>query len=335
MKFYIAGVSISPQLKDFNFRYKAALVKNFIKEINIDAKAEFGTEEVTIIIALQEYAFTQKAMPTAAKKEFLELLSQTVKQFNNIILVPGSISSYQALKDYPDPEKKIAKILSGYSHYDKDPSFEDDDEYQENKKQALTRVQQYQTKVKSVGSSDEISLQHSAYLLANIHGSFFKFKHSKSRPIDELHKLDKNADKGIYQMVVQDPIKKIKIDPHNLDIRVTICREHVYLKPTHFPFLEIFISDPEDYQTQFLYGALNICMDSWAGLNVLIMNNHPKASLITKVIAAEYRVSGLNDISKVEDKVKEFSSPHLPNEQSNQNNTQSTSESPPSVGLKF
>src|SRR6185312_8567169 len=111
MKLFIAGIRITNA--PHNPLLKAQYIIDSLPQIIRDAKNTVGIDVVTMIV-LSEYELTTNSITKQLKNDCLSLLHEAVKKYKNVILIPGSLSSYQQLSDYSNMEAKKKKILDNY-----------------------------------------------------------------------------------------------------------------------------------------------------------------------------------------------------------------------------
>lgn len=96
MSFYIAGITFDNSFKsngssqNTDPKEMCAYLIKLLPQIIHDAKKEAGN--ATVVIALEEYALTPQAISKKEKNKLLKLLQAAIKPYDNVILVPGSIT---------------------------------------------------------------------------------------------------------------------------------------------------------------------------------------------------------------------------------------------------
>src|SRR5262249_36882826 len=137
---------------------------------------------------LQEYALTKMAISNNKKKKYLFQLHEAIKKYKNVILIPGSLASYERLSECSNIEKKKKKVMDNYmksypsfiSDRNGNPEIIIDKHHTKAYKNALRLFLP-----ENIGEG--ICLQNSAYILASSHEK--KLKHRKSSPFNEGDRL--------------------------------------------------------------------------------------------------------------------------------------------------
>lgn len=105
MKLYVAGIQFE-QPDDSDHFQKVQIIIDNLQQINQDAETSLG-EEVKVLVILEEYAITPKAISNADKKICLNLLNIALQKYENIVLIPGSLLAFQALSKSNQKENRI------------------------------------------------------------------------------------------------------------------------------------------------------------------------------------------------------------------------------------
>jgi len=313
MRFFVAGIVLDPALSKTKPLNVCANFVTMIPTVMNDAKNALG-DDVIVIIALEEYAFTPEAITHFEKDQILEMVKKAIEPYDNLLIIPGSFSEHQLLSEAPH---KFEKIKNNYEiitqqdfMYRESSDSEDnleyldgqiDDEYDNFLEKANDPI--YEIRY----------LQHKAYSLTNQTIN----SHSKLYPCNERDYLSgyyKNQ--CVFFPGKDNPIRTVTINGKKITYNTIICRDHHhYLRmiPNQYSLLEItisaFLNRKEDNTEDFfnvkqLKGAVSINMDSKHGLNVYVNRYHPLASQIKKVYAREYtkykdRVESMNiDITR-------------------------------------
>ena len=253
------------------------LVKIFPTIIE-EAQLTFGKNVITII-ALPEYALTAHAINDSTKQTLLNCLQNAISQFKNVILIPGSLATYQPFVEAP---YKIEKLKDNYESVTKQGLLENDTHFNK-------EYNQYRQKIKKP-IFDITYLENCTYVLTYN----AKIKHKKRYPWkerDQLIGLLKNE--SIFYIGADQSLKTITLENETIDLNLLICREHHYEdevcnKKNRQPLIEVIISDWTDINKKNLHGSLNIHMDSKSGLTVYQNKSHQRASLIDHIKAVEY-----------------------------------------------
>lgn len=294
MKIYVAGINTLENYsrknqnyigKDLNYNKLTETIINKMNEIRNDAVNLMGDDVITILV-LQEYAFTSKAIANKDKKICLDKLEKAVKNYKNFLFVPGTFAAYELFSEVQNPEKRKAKIVENYNkHLNNsrrlDAKFMRD--YSDAKNKFITDT-----------LNQSICLQNSAYILSSDTNSH-RIKHKKSYPWNEerlLSPVDQN--KHLFYMGADSEVKNVSINNQQLDVGLTICREHVLVPSSEVtnnpPPIQIIVSASVDRYEDNLYGAANIHMDFSDGLSVHINDQHPKLKNISEIKAYQYEL---------------------------------------------
>lgn len=278
MNLYIAGIKMNEELR--KLPPKAAcfeLVKIFPKII-ADAQWAFD-KNVIIIITLQEYALTLRAINDSTKKTLLNCLQNAISQYPNVILIPGSLATYQPFVNAPH---KIDKLKQNYKIATEQGLLEGDTHFNNEYNQYTNKITQ--------PIYDISYFENCTYILTHNN----KIKHKKGYPWkerDQLFGIMKNQ--SIFYIGADQSIKTVALQNETVDINLLVCREHHYeddafKKRARQPLIEVIISDWTNINTNNLHGALNISMDSKFGLTVYQNKSHDRAKLIDNIKAMEY-----------------------------------------------
>lgn len=279
MNVYIAGVAFDRVFRELPKISCDKLIK-IIPEIVNEAKQELGENVITIIV-LHEYAFMMKPINYALKQELLKKLYGTVRQFENLILIPGSFSVYRELVNAPYKKKRIEN-----NYYQSQQFFRTCPEFRHEYTNFLSKENQ--------PLYENMYMENCTYLLTDRN----KIKHKKSYLSAERITLSPvNQDRSIFYMGnigVDKPLKIVDLGNQLIDVAVLICREHFIdaeireKVEVKLPLIEVIISDwirPGDVEKEAMRGALNIYMDSKNGLVVYFNTSHEKAHEINEVRA--------------------------------------------------
>ncbi|MGQ3888858.1 hypothetical protein ACQUW5_07475 [Legionella sp. CNM-1927-20] len=287
MKYYICGIDLL-NFNKLSLVDKAYYIGKNLAQINHDAKVALGDSYVVIIV-LQEYALTTSSVTKEEKNQCLKILQGYVKEYENLILVPGSFSFYtlQVLNSKKQESKK-RKLLDNYQK-NEDLSLIDS-HTEEQKELAQAAAQQ-------VGVTSAV-VHHAAYILSK--GEMQK--HHKSVPWQECGRLELPKDKrrlvkhSIFKIGADSPIKYIELNSkEKISAAVLLCREHGW--DTEYtnkaliknpPDVQIIMSDSIELQLSDSYGALIIYMDSRYGLKVFKNNAREYANQIESIVAKLY-----------------------------------------------
>lgn len=290
MKLFIAGIRITNA--PHNPLLKAQYIIDSLPQIIRDAKNTVGIDVVTMIV-LSEYELTTNSITNQLKNNCLRLLHEAVKKYKNVILIPGSLSSYQQLSDYSNMEAKKKKILDNYmNHYPRftingrSNQFFIDRKYTKSYQDALQQLS-------AVNIGEKFCLQNSAYILFSDSNDILK--HKKSSPFKEKTKVQTfQPSRYLYEIDKDNSIKFLTINGQPLGIHLIICREHCMPMDNEIksnpPTIEVVVSNTINTYKEFLYGAVNVHMDDSAGLKVYINKKHPKLSLFNAVKAGTYTI---------------------------------------------
>lgn len=287
MKLYVAGVNFNLDLfisTPLTAKQKTQQLINMFPALVDDAKAAMGDDAVVLIV-LKEYEFTNTAIPNADKKEYLKKLVEAVKNYKNILLVPGSFAAYEELSllSGDNKQKRLDKIKENYLKNLDNPSYQKADDI---------FLEDYSIAKHSVtNNTDGACLQNSTYAIT----AESKDKHKKSYGYHEYLKLpsDKQA-KSIFYVGADNPIKEITVNNKKIKMGLSICREHHFITSKdreikdNLPPLEVLVSASVTLDEDNLFGAVNVHMDKSSGLSIHINDAHPNASEITEVKAFSY-----------------------------------------------
>jgi len=288
MKLFIAGIRITNA--PHNPLLKAQYIIDSLPQIIRDAKNTVGIDVVTMIV-LSEYELTTNSITKKLKNDCLRLLHEAVKKYKNVILIPGSLSSYQQLSDYSNMEAKKKKILDNYmNNYPRftingrGNQFFIDRKYTKSYQDALHQLS-------AVNIGEKFCLQNSAYILSSDSNDILK--HKKSSPFKEKTKVQTlQPSRYLYEIDKDNSIKFLTINSQQLGIHLIICREHCMPMDNEIksnpPAIEVVVSNTISTYKEFLYGAVNVHMDASAGLKVYINNKHPKLTLFNAIKAGTY-----------------------------------------------
>jgi hypothetical protein len=273
--------------KDINLEVSELIpvLQTMIPDIVKKAREEQGDEVITLIL-MHEYALGGKTgIPKEETKRYLAELNQLIHEYENVLLIPGTIVSTTVIQ--PDEkdriERKNIKLQERYQessskyhiHADRQlsPSFQDE-----------------QAKfMESLGKETEKAfLQNTAYLLFKNenHSSRTKImKHRKARPTYEtaIHIG------CIYNQGKEEYVYNVKLKNASLDLGVLICLEkrdiswNESLKKNP-PMIELVLSNTISINENQMYGALNIHVDNFDYItNVYFNPKHPRFKEIEEI----------------------------------------------------
>src|SRR3989338_6126354 len=314
MKLYIAGVAFyKPSGKCNSIELTSCLIKQ-LAQINQDGIYAFG-EDVVVFVVLHEYALTPQAIPNALKKKCLGNLQEAIKQYKNMILVPGSFSAYDAIQETGTSieNKKKTKLLKCYT----------DALSKKSRRFDLEFLHEYHRARELPEKMRQHYLQNSAYLLSGNS----KLKHKKAFPYQERGKLPYDLiDKTIYHIGDDDPVKKILINNQSVNICLTICYEHTFIDNEHEqivknpPFIQIISSASIHVIESNLVGIINIHIDKAQDLSVYINDSLINTNRLSynNIKAVMYHIANNEILATVDVKTNHFKMPikdRAPNKQ--------------------
>lgn len=280
MKIYVAGIRFAGKYASKSTAFKTRKLIAMLKDVMIDANQVYG-ENCLVVVALHEYALVEAAIAVEEKDASLATLQACMRNYPNLILIPGSYAVTQRLVDNERGRRKQYKITQTYSGLFAHSEYSTD-------KQFLEEKAAYQLYLDTGRIDKKIILQNSAYVLT----ANEKVKHKKSFPYDERDKL-LGKHKGVLAIGDVCPVKKISAGGYELLLGIVVCREHLSqvnigeLKKNP-PFIEVVISDSVNIETENLYGALNIHMDSFSGLEIYLNSGHKCVGFIEAVTGKDY-----------------------------------------------
>lgn len=275
MKFSIVGIIFDGSIDNLVVRFL-----DIFQEIIRERDQKYIT-----IIVLHEYAFTKHAKEKKEIKLFLEELSNIIKPYNDIILIPGSFAVF---KKYPSPPKyneKISKLKKNYEELSKEKFMSVDEEF----KRESDRL--------DFDLEDAIFLENSTYLITNT----IQKKYKKSLPSRERDKLQTFAhqENALFNIGSGRNAKnEFLMNDMPISLGVTICREFYHNAKNDEvlgnapPMLHLIISDSIRIdEKDNLYGALTIHMDSKRKLSLFLNIAHPESNKITGAQGILYSVT--------------------------------------------
>lgn len=273
VKLFIVGIKLEVA-NDLKFGKFLEVAAEIIKGAN--------PNEMTLIIA-HEYALSDNAVAKQIVDDFLYQAQSLIGKNENVIIAPGSISSYALVRT---DSKKALKAKMLYENLSKEKFYQSDGSFQEEKNQ-----------LEFLDAPETLAVQNTAYIITHdgIH------KHKKSAPINERTKLKDIRDRFNSFFHIGDGTdnkKEMVISKTCISASILICREFYNHEKNHAqfkkdpPVLELIVSDSINLKTHKdkLYGALTIHMDSKLGLTVFKNENHLCKEQFTSIHAAVYSV---------------------------------------------
>lgn len=282
MKIYVAGIKIDHSHAGESTLDKTRHVCELLPAIQEDAHTLMGDDAVIIVI-LEEYALTPEAIPAKDKRSSLELMQQAMCNFDQMVLIPGSYSSFEKFETDAAQQHKLEKIKNNYRDISLRqivPADAYDDEIM-----ALEKLS-HNNKLSGCNY-----LKNTAYILTAME----KHRHVKSAPFYESSKFPYAFTDHVYYIGHDDFIKHLNVNGKMIDAGLFICFEHkkidhqALLLREQAPLLHTLVSATIDMKTEKLIGALNIQMDKCDGLVVVKNQAHVRADEIEEVAAYTYR----------------------------------------------
>lgn len=296
MQLFIVGIQIN-FLEYQTTEKQVDVLIDSLKDIyslgmNAFSKNVVENKDTVILVALREGALSCTAIKNSLKKSALHRLQQAVNDYPNMILIPGSFSTYEEISSYEKHSNwhiKSDKIISNYilnllqfkkgcgdKHLK--GAYEDSIESMEN------RINK---------NKDAIILKNSCYLLT---ANQKNMKRKKSYPFKEnrlFQDEDCNFVDYVFDVGCDDVIKNIKVGKNEISIAPIICYESIHITKETIkknPLIYLLISDSIKMNKEKAFGAINILLDSRSGLSVYIDENHTQRHKIKEVKALYYGI---------------------------------------------
>ena len=255
MKYYIAGIHFGFHTDTLPLKEKIDYIIKMLKKISDDA-AEYD-KETSIIVLLHEYALTPDAITSEDKKACMNILTNEMKKYSNILFVPGSFATYKKSSEIKKEalSKKMETIRSNYlKAYQKTPY--------KKLKEIYTEYLRCNSILANGGNVNYIK-NHINYITSSNTG-----KHYKQFPYNETNRMPKELQKNcIYHIKNDEPIRDIMMNENAIPTKLTICAEHNSVSDNmrfcyhNKAYIEIIISNTVNINSNNLFGAININMD--------------------------------------------------------------------------
>ena len=291
MKVYIAGIKVNNNYPDESTIDKTTHVINLLNLIYKDAKISLG-EDAVVIVILQEYALTPKAIPVDDKKLSIKAFREALAAYKNMILIPGSYSAYEKYAMDERGVRKLEKLDDNFKNIVKRGIVSDT---------LFTRIFSKHERAKQAEQVLNYTyIKNTAYIMTALQ----KYHHIKAAPIVEEYMYPGKVKGNVrYYIGKDDFIKHVSINDLSLDAGIFICYEHAkmnydaLLKHENPPLLHVIVSASIQMNDNKLIGALTVQMDKTNGLVVVKSNKHHRASEIETVVANIYEV-GMSGIAQ-------------------------------------
>lgn len=303
MRVYIAGIRIAPEHEVLSLADKVHCISVLLGTIHEDAmrKTQGDEDNTLIFVVMCEYALTPlDAIPHEEWETALAVLSEIVKNYKNMILIPGTSSSFENLQGEERIREESATLLENYREITTHPNLSTCDM----SKAAGADLHRKLASQPDIGKY--IFLRNCAYVLTS-KGIVEK---NKSLPYLEYKKLPNDEDNSIFYVGKSNPIVRVATECGNYNIGVLICIEHNLLKlpadttQDNVPIFQVIVSASVELNLELLFAALSIQMDSNDHLKVAINDNHSHADQLADVHCFIYDTNNLEQCSQQVDVIR-------------------------------
>lgn len=272
-QFYIAGIDFSDDsYEQVELDRKLELVLDALEKINMNALKQVGSD-VIILVVLHEYFFTPISISSSDKKKCLQKISDKIKKYPNMVIIPGSFSNF---KNEPDsrlsPEKLEKKIKATKEAYQiADSNKQHHNVYDFNNLIFALNYFNLISLLKNNKLKTAVFLMNCAYAMSSTN----TIKHYKRFMFYEKSLLPSSFVKNyVYAFKYNELIQNISVKGIQLSVLMTVCFDHKFIdrnslvrkKPDIHVIPSNFISVKEDH----LLGKINIQMDERSGLSVYV-----------------------------------------------------------------
>lgn len=307
MRVYVAGIRIAPEHEVKTLADKIHYITMMLEAISEDAIVECG-EDALIFVVMCEFALTPTvpgAIPHEEWETALAVLSELVKNYKNMILIPGAASSYNKLKD----KKESETLLGNYREITTHPDLATCD-------MSIAAGEDLKRKLERQSDiSKYIILRNCAYLLT----SKGVTERHKSLPYLEYELLPHEESNSIFYIGTSNPIVRVATDCGEFNIGLLICTEHNILKlpadttQDNVPIFQVIVSASVELNLDMLFAALSIQMDSNDHLKVALNSNHCQAGILEDIHCYVYHTNNIarEKIDVIEFKGKKFDEAQL------------------------
>ena len=278
MKILVAGISLNNNLIHLPAqKICEEIIKLFPRIVN--RACDCLGEEAVVMIVLYEYALTKWAITKEEKDDCLKILSNAIKPYPQVILIPGSFAFYQ---EFAHDSAKMQKIRKTYQVLTGISDIKMDREFSCEKINLLENLMhESPTQIKCLANTTYI-MQHNKVT-----------QHRKCFPWQERERLGMVKGHSIFNIGPGALLKKIDLQGESIDVGILICRELVpsemisnVLKAS--PLFQIAISNFIGNEPHKFHGALNIHMDKKDKLTVFVNTQHVRINSIEQVLAVHY-----------------------------------------------
>lgn len=282
MNFFVAGIDLVYGFGKKTLQDKTNDVIRTLHQIQEDAIQESGKDAV-IIVVMHEYAMTLKAVTASEKKQAVSMLQKAVQQFDNMMLIPGSIAYEETYQD--KSHRKTKKMLANYQRLKQDDIVK------------YSVLEPYLSEIEDKRRSRKLNNSHHLQNSAYIFTALERFKHSKCAPFRELLASNGHEENSVYYIGTNDFIKKANVNGNLVDTAILICLEHKLVDINHLaseryaPLAHVIVSDCISLNKDRIVGALNIQMDSQCKLTVVVNTGHYRFDKISSVKARLYKTN--------------------------------------------
>jgi hypothetical protein len=235
-----------------------------------------------------EYALTSNgAIPYHELHAGLAAMQEAVRNFPNMILVPGSIASFEEIECEKRLRQKSQTLLENHDKLRSDPNIAD-------RWMIVKARTDWQDKTTHENELKVDILLRNCFYVMTLNGMA---KRHNSVPFFEYKMLKHRESESLFYIGHSDPVLKINTSRGEFNLAVLFCVEQKILKlkgGTRYPdtpIVQVVSSDTVDMDHDNIFSALCIQMDSKHGLNGLkvVMNyNHCQAHQIDDVLCFVY-----------------------------------------------